>query len=85
MPACMPLPRNMRTPVYEERTLSFPPYDPFAPVKDAALPLGLPRHKFILYYDCLYGHGAGGLQLATNGDILVGRTDNGKIPSPPSS
>lgn len=74
-------------PVYEERRLRRPAYGFSLPwsvpqiAEDAALPLGLPRNRW--RYTCIDTREAAGLQLATNGDILVGRADNGKILSRP--
>lgn len=71
-------------PVYEERPLFYPYYGFSSLVKSAALPLGLPPEDEEVY-NCTYTDGADGLQLATNGDILVGRADHGTTPSRPSS
>ena len=63
----MPPPRNMRTPVFEEQRLS---HVSASPQYNAALPLGPPSEPGTTQ----------GLQLATNGDVLVGRADNGAAP-----
>lgn len=65
-------PRNMRTPVFEER-----PLDIFSasPEYRAALPLGLPSRPARTQ----------ALHLATNGDVLIGHADNGVVLSLSSS
>ena len=64
----MPPPRNMSEPVYEEQR--FDDLSLYSPECNAALPLRAPS---VPAQDQ-------GLQLATNGDVLVGRADNGLIP-----
>ena len=57
----------MSTPVYEEQPLC---HFSASPGYSAALPLSPPRDPATTQ----------GLQLTTNGDVLIGRADNGTAP-----
>lgn len=68
----MPPPRNMSTPVFEEQRLDIMSASPDF---KAALPLGPPSEPARLQ----------ALDLATNGDVLIGHADNGVVSSSSSS